>query len=150
FNLYGYANFMPGGTMAPGVLNLNGGVLGASNTVVARNFMDWSSGNIQGNSNVFALGGLRLTGGGFKTLDCKLINMGLAGLSAGNLLITDAGLLSNAPSGTIQITNSASSGGGVIANSGQFIVAPGANNTASLNSFFTNYATVQVQSGSLR
>ncbi len=147
----GALTFAPGSTAALTALTITSGTLGCSNVVSVSGPMTWSGGSITGTNTLTANGGLTMSGTTKILNGVILVNTATATWSAGTIETGNGSVVSNAPSGTFNITFAASTvsigGNRTFANAGQINVNPGSGNTVSISDTFNNSAAVNIQSG---
>ncbi len=153
----GTVNFNGSGTVSPNQVNLNG-ALGGANTVTVGSVMNWTGGSMNGSGHTIIRPGATLniaafTGyGGVYLYDRTLENAGTVVWGGGNLGLT--GVITNDAGASFQIQGAAAFnyGGGSprFDNAGTFRKSVSTGTTTIGNSVsFTNYGTVDIQSGVL-
>jgi fibronectin-binding autotransporter adhesin len=145
------------GIVAPTLLNLSAGSLQGSMTVTVPGFMSWTGGIIGANNSslvVAANGGLSITGAVTKSLNGgTLANSGLATWSGTQVTCNNNAVLSNAPSGTLDLQAdglafAANIGNPLVVNSGTLRKSAGTGATT-ISVRCSNAGLVQVNSGTL-
>lgn len=153
--LSGNANFNGSGTVTPAILNLSGGNLGGSNSVIVSGLFTWSGGNIVGTNSVTANGGLIFTGGTTRGLTSRtLINTATATWDSQNISLASGAVISNAPGADFNLTTGlnilAPFGGGVFANAGTFRRTSANSNLTTVACIFNNSGLVEIQAGGIQ
>ena len=154
--LNGAANFDGTGPVSPSVLNLSGGVLGGAGIVTVGKTMNWTGGQMNGSGRTVIAAGATLNVAGASALSITsrilenggtTIWTGAGGITMSGVITNRAGALFNAQGST-----SLNYGGGVprFDNAGTFRKSVGTGTTTIGGSVaFTNYGTVDIQSGIL-
>src|SRR5665213_2379966 len=151
----GTANFDGSGTVAPQVLNLNG-TLGGANTVTVGSAMNWTGGTMDGSGQTTIRPGATLTIAGFTgyggvyLVTRTLENSGTVVWGGGNLGMNSC-IITNDTGASFQIQGAAAfnyqGGSPRFDNAGALHIT--GTGTTTLGVSFTNYGTVDIQSGIL-
>lgn len=152
----GVATFSGTGTVSPAVLNLSGGSLGGSQLVTVLSQMNWTSGAMTGSGRTVIPPGATLTinGGsvgvnGGRTLD----NGGTTSWNAGNLQVANGAVITNRAGALFHVQSAAGISPGLNAsrfdNAGMFRKTSAGTTIINNLVSFNNYATVELQSGTL-
>ncbi len=140
----GTANFIGSSTATPAQILLNGGTLAGSELVAASGPFNWSSGAMDGivqcNGGNVNVSGASINGG-------QIINTGTMAWTTTPLYSYGASLVSNSPSGVINMTNATiyNESGGAVANAGRLNVW----SSSSIYIPLTNNGTTSVNAGAL-
>ena len=151
----GIANFNGSGGVTAAQLTVSSGTLGGSNSIGIAGSLKWTGGGFSGTNQVSFNGGLISTTTSKSLSGRTLVNLGPMLWSAGTILISSSGTLSNAATGTFDCAfdGNISSGGGsgqAINNAGLFRKTAGTGVTAFNTPIaFNNAGTVEVQTGTL-
>jgi hypothetical protein len=152
----GYAGFDGTGTVAPATLNFSSGTLAGAQTVAVGSTMSWTGGAMSGTGRTFIPAGATLTisNSSFLTINSRTLDNGgtvvwngAASLTLNGAVITNRpGALFNA-----QIASPIQNGGGAprIDNAGTFRKSVSASTLTFGDIIFTNYGTVDIESGIL-
>jgi len=149
--------FSGSGTVAPTLLNLSSGSLLGSMTVSVQGLMSWTGGTIGANNSslvVSANGGLSISSAVVKSLNGgTLANNGSATWSGAQVTCNNNPVLSNAPSGTLDLQTdgvafAANTGNPLLVNSGTLRKSAGTGATT-ITARCNNVGLVQVNSGTL-
>ncbi len=145
----------PGGSSSNGVYTLTSGILTGSGALTLNGPFNWSGGTIGSAGSALVLtasGGVTISGGG-KYLYATLVNNGPGTCSAGPIWCYSTALLSNTPTGTLDLTAdgtpfSGATGNPLFANAGTLRKTAGAG-TTTVPLPCPNAGSVQVNSGTM-
>jgi hypothetical protein len=149
--------FSGSGIVAPTLLNLSSGTLLGSMTVSVQGLMSWTGGTIGANGEslvVAANGGLSISTAFTKSFNGGMLaNNGLGSWSGAQVTCNNNSVLSNAPSGTLDLQAdglafAANTGNPLLVNSGTLRKSAGTGATT-ISARCSNAGLVQVNSGTL-
>ena len=141
----GTINFNAAGTLMPALVTMSGGTLGGSQLIVDSGEFDWSGGEM--NATLQCNGG-SVTASGVNMFGGQIINTGAMGWSGNPIFMYDGCLLSNAVTGTINVTNAAwfnEGSASAIVNAGQMSFW----SSSTVNVALTNFDAININSGVL-